>query len=121
MIEFMKLDFEFDDDRGFLRQLCHSGWCQVNVSKTKKGVSRGGHFHKKCKEAFYIISGKIDIRLKKNGKEENLIVKENDFFVIEPEVEHFFKFVEETLMVIMYDKPIEGKDGVKDIFPATEE
>ncbi len=121
MIEFMKLDFEFDDDRGALKQLCHNGWKQVNVSKTIAGVERGGHFHKNSNEAFYIITGEIDITLKDKEKTQNIIVKDNDFFVIKPNVKHYFKFLKDTLMVIMYDIPIEKDDGTKDIFPANDE
>ncbi len=116
MITFLKPDFEFDDDRGWLRQLCHEGWTQVNLSYTKKNIFRGGHLHRENREAFYIIQGKIDITLEKDGKTENLIVTENSFFAIEKGVKHTFKHLEETLMLAMYDKGVENENGQRDIW-----
>lgn len=55
MIEFIKPDFSFADERGALTQLCREGWKQINVTSSKAGVFRGGHYHKNNKEAFYII------------------------------------------------------------------
>ena len=52
-------DFSFNDERGFLFQLCRDGWKQINVSKTIAGTFRGGHYHKNTKEAFFIIDGEV--------------------------------------------------------------
>jgi len=51
------LMFTFNDDRGTLVQLVHEGYKQMNVVTSKKGVFRGGHYHKMNREVFYIISG----------------------------------------------------------------
>ena len=66
MISFLHMDFEFTDERGWLRQLTHDTWKQVNVSQTKAGVFRGKHYHAHNREAFYIISGEIEIFLEKD-------------------------------------------------------
>ena len=68
MIEFIKPDFAFTDDRGYLKQLCHEGWKQVNVSFTKSGVFRGGHYHKLNNEAFYISTEKSKFCLPRMGR-----------------------------------------------------
>ena len=75
MIEFIKPDFSFADERGALTQLCREGWKQINVTSSKAGVFRGGHYHKNKKEAFYIIKGEIEIQLTKDGREETVTVK----------------------------------------------
>ncbi len=115
MLEFIKVDFEFSDDRGVLKQLCHDGWCQVNYLFTKKGVFRGNHYHKENQEAFYIIDGEIDLVLEKDGKKEEYTVKTGDFFIIKPFVIHSMTFKKDTSMIALYDKGVE-KDGKKDIF-----
>ena len=43
MITFLRPDFSFSDERGFLVQLCREGWKQVNVSGSCAGTRRGGH------------------------------------------------------------------------------
>ena len=118
MIEFIKTDFSFEDERGFLHQLCREGWKQVNVSFSKAGVFRGGHYHKLNKEAFYIVDGEIDIELKNAEKTENVTVKKGDFFVLHPYASHSFNFKKDTLMVALYDKGVENPDGSKDIYAA---
>ncbi len=120
LFEFLTPDFSFKDTRGFLYQLCHDGWKQVNVSKTVAGTFRGGHYHKETKEAFFIIDGEISAVLKRNNKTENHIFKTNDFFIINPYVLHSFTFNKDTLMVALYDKGVEKQNGTKDIFKEEE-
>lgn len=117
MIKYIKPDFEFKDTRGKLVQLCDKGWTQINVSKTKKDVKRGGHLHNFTKEAFFIVNGKIQVKLKKDDSSEKVIVRAGDFFVIEPGIAHSFEFLEDTTMVALYDKPIINDSGEKDIIP----
>lgn len=116
LISFLKPDFSFQDERGFLYQLCHDGWRQINVSKTVKGTARGGHYHKFTREAFFIVSGKLRVILEKGEQIENYAFQAGDFFVIEPFAIHSFNFDEDTLMVAMYDIGVEKSDGTKDIF-----
>ena len=118
MIEFIKPNFNFQDERGTLVQLCREGWKQVNVTSTKAGVFRGGHYHKNNLEAFYIINGEIEIHLSKDEKEETVTVKDGDFFVLKPYAVHSFDFKKDTLMVALYDKGVEEENGQKDIYAA---
>lgn len=118
LIEFIKPDFSFADERGYLHQLCRDGWKQVNVSFSKAGVFRGGHYHKQNREAFYIIDGEIEIGLKKGEKSETVIVTSGDFFILQPFALHSFNFKKDTLMVALYDQGVENADGTKDIFTA---
>ena len=103
MIEFIKPDFSFADERGALTQLCREGWKQINVTSSKAGVFRGGE---------------IEIQLTKDGREETVTVKEGDFFVLKPYAVHSFKFRQDTLMVALYDKGVEEAGGQKDIYAA---
>ena len=118
MIEFIKPDFSFQDERGALVQLCREGWKQINVTSTKAGVFRGGHYHKNNQEAFYIIEGEIEINLIKDGKQENVTVTSGDFFILKPYAVHSFNFKKNTIMVALYDKGVEEANGQKDIYAA---
>ena len=118
MVENVKADFSFSDDRGSLVQLVHEGYEQVNVLTTRKGVTRGGHYHKLSRERFYVVSGAVELTAVKDEKTENYTFRENDFFEIAPYTVHSMTFPEDCVMVAMYDKCVEKPDGTKDIYPA---
>lgn len=112
MLYTKKTDFEFSDDRGTLIQLIHEGYQQINVITSKQGVVRGCHYHKENDEAFYIISGSLEVDV--NG--DKFTFHEGDFFGIEANDMHSFYFLEDTVLVSMYSKGVEKENGEKDIF-----
>lgn len=112
MLKVIKTDFEFTDERGTLVQLIHEGYRQINVITSRKGVVRGGHYHKQNEEAFYIVSGELEVEV--NG--ETARFQAGDFFGIEPFDMHSFRFLEDTVLVSMYSGGVELPDGSKDIF-----
>lgn len=118
LIEKKTVDFRFSDDRGSLTQLVHSGYEQINVLFTKKGVERGGHFHKKSLECFYVVSGSVKVTGQLGGSAEEHLFREGDFFQVNLNVIHNMYFPEDCVLVAMYDKWIEAPDGTKDIHPA---
>ena len=111
-----KVDFQHIDNRGSLTQLIHNGFKQINVLDSKKGVERGSHFHKRAVEAFYVISGSVEVTLWDKNNKEIVVFNKGDFFEIHPFVLHNMLFLEDCLMVQMYDEPVENLDGTKDIF-----
>lgn len=116
MVQIIKPDFQFNDERGSLIQLVHKGYEQVNVLKTNKGVYRGGHYHKESRELFYVVSGRVEVTLVKSDDECKMVFKEGDCFQIEPYVVHSMYFPSDCVMVAMYDKCVEKENGTKDIF-----
>lgn len=111
------IDFQFVDERGRLSQLVHDGFKQVNVLESKKGVQRGAHYHKQIFEAFYIVYGSVEVTFKNKMNEQQIVIfKKGDFFEIPPLVLHNMFFLEDCLMVQMYDNPVENSNGEKDIF-----
>lgn len=112
----IEIDFKHIDNRGSLTQLIHDGFKQINVLESKKGVERGSHFHKRSTEAFYIINGSVEVTLWDKTSKETVVFGKGDFFVINPFVLHNMLFLEDCLMVQMYDEPVENVDGTKDIF-----
>lgn len=115
MIEILTPDFEFGDDRGFLCQLVHGGYKQVNVVYSNKGVYRGGHYHKINTEAFYVVSGAFEVTVTDGEKKQIYTFKKGDMFSIKPGVWHDFNYVEDTVLVGLYDVGVELDDGTKDI------
>ena len=115
-----EVDFQHIDSRGSLTQLIHDGFKQINVLDSKKGVERGSHFHKRSIEAFYVVSGSVQVSLWGRGSSETVIFSKGDFFEINPFILHNMLFLEDCLMVQMYDFPVENIDGTKDIFTEDE-
>ena len=118
MYKTLKPDFTFTDERGTLVQLVHSGYTQVNVITTEKGVVRGNHFHKRCREAFYIVSGSVHVILTSEGGKQEQLFQSGDFFEIPPMVLHEMIYPEFCVMVALYDQPVESENGEKDIYSA---
>ena len=116
LVKIMKPDFEFGNENGSLVQLVRDGWKQVNVLYSKKDSERGGHYHKICNEAFYIVEGKIKLILENENENEESEFEKGDMFMITPFLKHIFIFLEDTIMVSMYDKGVELEDGGKDIY-----
>lgn len=111
MLKDLKVDFFFEDDRGSITQLIHQGYAQVNVITSRKGVARGGHFHKANEEAFYIIQGALVVEV--NGTQRQF--ETGAFFGIGAGDMHSFHFLEDTVLVSMYSCGVENSDGTKDI------
>lgn len=117
MLEILKPDFEFNDDRGKLLQLLHGEIAQVNYVESNPSSLRGGHYHKLSKETFFIIDGEVDVTVRKDGKEESYSFKSGDMFSIEKNVTHSFDYKKFTTLIVTYDKGVELPDGTKDIYP----
>ena len=117
LVQFIKTDFEFGDERGRLVQLVRGGWKQVNYITSVAGAFRGGHYHSKNREAFYVVSGGFELQLKDSatGEEQTYNIKEGDFFVVPPNVVHSFKYTADTALISLYDNGVELPDGTKDI------
>jgi len=112
----LKPDFNFEDDRGLLCQLIHDGWKQTNVLVTKANVVRGVHYHKISKEAFYVISGSVNVRFRKGDETASTHFNKGDFFMVMPGVVHELSFPTDCVMVQLYDIPVENENGEKDIY-----
>ena len=117
LCEILKPDFVFTDERGTIFQLIHEGFRQANAVFTKKGSERGGfHYHKINEELFFVMDGKIKVRLRLEQQEEEYLFEKGDMFLIRKNVRHDFLFLEDTLLVGFYDRGVELPDGGKDIY-----
>lgn len=116
LIEKLKTDFEFKDERGTLTQLVRRGYSQVNVITSKGGMLRGGHYHKLNTEAFFIVSGSCKVTAQKGKEKEEFEFHTGNFFRVSPYVFHEFYYYEETILVSMYSLGVELDDGTQDTY-----
>ena len=115
MIKTLFPEFSHIDNRGSLTQLVSRGYSQINILVSNSGVTRGGHFHKVCREAFYVIEGTVKVTAENGEDFCEQIFRQGDFFEIYPDTVHEMYFPERCIMAVLYDKPIETKSG-KDIY-----
>jgi dTDP-4-dehydrorhamnose 3,5-epimerase-like enzyme len=84
----------FEDGRGAFLGIVNSGnWEEVNYIETKAGQVRGGHYHKKALELFFIIDGEIDIEARDiggGGAVDTLSVSKGAIVIIDPYEVHTF-------------------------------
>ena len=77
---------------------------------------RGNHYHKISTEVFFVIDGKLELTVSKNGITEKYVFVKGDMFLIPPYVVHSFEYLESTTLAAMYDIGVEREDGMKDIW-----
>lgn len=119
LIEILKPDFVFDDERGNITQLVHQGYKQINCVFSKKGAIRGNmHYHKENNEAFFVATGKIKLSVKSGEISEEYEFSTGDFFLVKKNIAHTFEYLEDTYLIGMYDNGIEKENGEKDIINA---
>lgn len=116
LFERLEPDFCFSDERGKLTQLVHGGYTQINILESRKGVVRGGHYHTVSQEAFFVVSGRVELTLRKGEEQQTVVFGPGGFFRILPYVIHSMTFPEDCILAAMYDVPVEKADGTKDIF-----
>lgn len=122
-----KVDFieKHDDERGrlvvFLKNAdlndCFKTFGQIYfVTFNKIGIIRGNHYHKKWREWFGVVDGKVDVMLKDilTGEVVNLIIDGSDDkytrLEIGPNVAHAFRSLSETASLLNYTDT-EWSDG----------
>lgn len=117
LIDVLKPDFVFNDDRGSLVQIVHGGCEQVNAVFTKKGALRGNsHYHRLNEEIFFIISGSVAVTAELGGEREEYVFSSGDMFRVNRNVRHSFVYLEDTYLVGLYSGRVELPDGSKDIY-----
>jgi dTDP-4-dehydrorhamnose 3,5-epimerase-like enzyme len=118
LIEMLKPNFIHSDDRGTLTQLVREGFRQINVIESRSGGVRGGHYHARNSEAFYVVKGVFKLVVSLGEENEGYEFRTGEMFLIPPLVVHGFEFMEDSLLISMYDRGVELPDGSKDILTA---
>ena len=82
----------------------------------KKNKYRGNHAHKKCKQVFIPLSGKISLIIKKNDKEKKLILnsKNNRAFLVPNLIWCRLKFLtKKAIVLVVCDRKYEFNDYIE--------
>lgn len=67
-----------------------------------------------------MVDGTVEVTLDKENQVEITTFRKGDFFQIRPYTIHSMFYLEDTILVVLYDIPIEQENGEKDIFPTKE-
>ena len=118
MIKIIKLR-KYSDKRGSLVEntltSIVTGSKHFFVSKSKPGVVRGNHYHKKKKEWFYLIQGKCIFYIKdiisKKTEFIELNDKDNSIIQVEPNKAHAIKNTgkNEMILLALVNEPLDKK------------
>ncbi|MFQ5872297.1 MAG: WxcM-like domain-containing protein [Dehalococcoidia bacterium] len=114
----MRIEVPYDrreDDRGTLIHVTNGQWRQVNVVYSKKGVLRGGHYHTSKEEFFFVVRGKVEVKVVdiREGPEAPLathLFSTGEAFAMEPWEQHYMRFHEDTVLLVLYDQPFNPND-----------
>ncbi|MBP8646396.1 MAG: hypothetical protein KBH99_09780 [Syntrophobacteraceae bacterium] len=93
------------------RKFEHLGYFSL---KSGPGFYRGGHYHKKKVEYFYVISGEILIRLMdmETGEKDNLRAIPGQVIRIHPLCAHRFEAVADTQVIEYYEGVYDREDDI---------
>ena len=82
--------------------------------KKGKGYYRGGHYHRNKVEHFYVVRGKIKVRLVDlDSKEKSTVtLQEGHLAAIHPGCAHRFEAVEEAQVIEYYNSIYDPEDDV---------
>ncbi len=104
----MKIEKEVEDIRGKIVFLLHDNK-QVNLVETRKGFSRGGHYHK-FPTKHIVISGKIEYKGKNidTEQERKQVFLSNEIIDVPANEAHLLIALEDSLFVEVFEKGYEA-------------
>ena len=110
----MKLEFKksFSDVRGIIL-FCSFGKSSLHFVKTKKGFSRGGHYHK-FKSDHILLKGKIEFKefnISTNS-EQIRILSSPTTISVEPNVAHLLTALEDTVFLEFFHSEYSSTDYI---------
>ena len=93
----------FRDKRGLVYDVVEENVGHVGLITSKKGTTRGSHYHKESTQFTFVISGKIvyterDLR-KRGSRKKTLLLSPNDLVVTPARVAHMFRFLEDSVII----------------------
>jgi dTDP-4-dehydrorhamnose 3,5-epimerase-like enzyme len=82
--------------------------------KKGKGYYRGGHYHRRKVEHFYMVSGRIRVQLVDldTGKKSEVVIREGQRVTIYPNCAHRFEAEEEAQVIEYYNSMYDPEDDI---------
>ena len=106
----------WDEERGeFVQVAYREEMRHLAVFEIRKGFSRGGHYHEKKEEIFYIFDGKIRavfMDMDTQQREEKTLDK-GDRLRLKPRCGHIFLALQDTLIVEYSPQVFDPADNYK--------
>lgn len=96
----------YTDVRGSIHRVEVEG-IKVNILFTKAGFMRSGDLHKN-RQLDVILSGEIELWLRKGDEDVKKRVGPNELIDIPPHTPHLFNFLEDTVMIEWWEGPFEA-------------
>lgn len=109
-----KIDPVHSDERGIITDLLNGEIGHVGVITTKKGITRGNHYHKKSMQYSYTFSGKFEVliaNVNNTTKVEKIILNAGEMITIPPNTVHSFKALEDNTTMIDLISQSRAGDG----------
>lgn len=97
--------FECKDERGVLREVIRfDQFRQFNEALRLKGQEHESHYHKKDEELFYVMYGKVEVKVenKNTGEKWHFTALPGEGFIVYPYESHSFYFLEDTLFAVLH-------------------
>jgi quercetin dioxygenase-like cupin family protein len=108
----------YEDKRGKITDLLNEKINHVGYITTKKGETRGKHYHRESIQYSYILSGKFEVLLAKPDKLseiEKIILNKGELITINPNNIHTFTALEDAEMIDMISLSREGTGYETDV------
>ena len=82
--------------------------------KEGEGYYRGGHYHRKKVEHFYVVSGRIRVRLVDldSGERSQVFIEEGQRVTIYPNCAHRFEAEKEAQVIVYYNSIYDPEDDI---------
>ena len=112
-MKIIKSYFKSADSRGEILGISRFDWMkEINYIQSHAGTTRGGHYHKKTTELFFIIDGeiKVTIRHLQSQKLEEIIVHKGDIFIVEPLEVHTFHILKDARWINVLSHPMDNQN-----------
>lgn len=101
--EVIKIKPAFADERGEITNVLEEPINHVAVITSKKGATRGNHYHPKQVQYVYLVSGRYESISKdissQDAKEEKVIVESGCLVVTPPMTAHAMRFLEDSVFL----------------------
>ena len=99
------------NDRGLFLGIIQESWIrEINYVETTSGQVRGNHYHAETQEMFFVIEGRVKVKvynIKTEEKEENIFEK-GDIFIVYPYEVHTFYILTNAKWINLLSKPIQA-------------
>ena len=110
----VKCSYEREDKRGIFREYLNGDrcWRAVNQGFMKKNAVLGNHYHKKCRSAFFVLSGSADFLIKdvrKKARTAKFKLREGEGVLVEPYETHTIKFRESSQFLLLKSEKFDPK------------